>query len=94
MPHIILYCAFSKLREGATHIITADDKIIAEFQAHTTKRLFGSSKDWVIDMAPNNILDRLEQFGYKTIGFSTYTDDAYGETPGRVYYSWTLSKIA
>lgn len=100
--HVMVYVSFRKVREPKTHIVSTDDLLLQNLNAHPAKSglsamlesASSSSQDMVIDTPAMALLDTLEKYGYKVIGTSSFDESYGGESRGKSYLTWTLKKTS
>ena len=84
MPHVIIYTTFEDLAKGPTYVAN-DDTILMDYLGGQPPTRSGGSA--LVNESPTQVLDKLEQRGYKVVGMSSTTN-----ADGISSYVWTLQK--
>jgi len=83
MPHVIIYSHYNNLGKGPTYIAN-NDELLLDFLGAV--RPNANHQDSMVEDPPYIVLDKLEQRGYKMVGFSCNANQAFNS------YVWTLHK--
>jgi len=86
MPHVIIYAKFEHLSQGPTFLANSDE-LLADFLGATKSVDNGPVIGLMISDAPYQVLDKLEQRGFRVVGMSSINAERNGQT-----FCWTLHK--
>ncbi|XP_054167245.1 GTP cyclohydrolase 1 feedback regulatory protein-like [Oppia nitens] len=83
MPHVIVFTHYNNLAKGPTYVAN-DDTLLLDYLGATPPQ--NPQQSSVVNESPTQVLDKLEQRGYRVVGMSSNASDTFTS------YVWTLHK--
>ena len=83
MPHVIIFTHYNNLAKGPTYVAN-DDTLLLDYLGATPPQ--NPQQSSVVNDSPTQVLDKLEQRGYRVVGMSSNATESFNT------YVWTLHK--